>query len=79
LGSDRKGPSAVERENAPGMRRSIVASRIIRKGDVIHREDISFKRPATGLSPVYYDRIVGKKAAKEIAKDKILQEDMIEW
>jgi len=79
LGSDRKSPSAVERENAVGVRRSIVASRTIRKGAIIHTEDISFKRPATGLSPVYYDRIVGKKAAKEIAEDEILQEDMIEW
>jgi N-acetylneuraminate synthase/N,N'-diacetyllegionaminate synthase len=78
LGKDLKEPTAVEKENATGMRRSIVACRSIKKGEIINKEDITFKRPATGLPPTDYDRIIGRKAVREIAKDDILQEDMIQ-
>ena len=62
LGSALKQPTAVERDNAVDMRRSVVASRDIRKGEVIKEKDLTFKRPATGLSPVFYDSIIGKRA-----------------
>lgn len=79
LGSAQKEPAEVERENVIGMRRSIVASRDIRSGEMISEDNITFKRPATGLSPQFYDIIIGKKAAKDISSDELLQMDMIKW
>lgn len=79
LGKSQKEPTFTEKENAVGMRRSLVASRDISMGQVIQQKDIAFKRPATGLKPQFYDTIIGKKAAKNIAFDELLQMDMIEW
>lgn len=79
LGSTKKTPTEIEKENAVGMRRSIVASRNIRIGDTINDDSITFKRPATGLSPQFFDMILGKKAAKNISVDELLQMDMIQW
>lgn len=78
LGKAQKEPTQAERENIVGMRRSIVASRKIRKGEMIAEENITFKRPATGLSPEFFDMIIGKKATRDIASDELLQMDMIE-
>lgn len=79
LGSEKKEPTESEKENSVGMRRSIVASCDIHKGEAITADNITFKRPATGLSPQFYDIILGKKASRDILSDELLQMDMIEW
>ena len=79
LGNAKKEPTEIEKENSIGMRRSIVASRDIQKGEAITVDNITFKRPATGLSPQFYDKILGKKASRDMSYDELLQKDMIEW
>lgn len=79
LGKGYKEPTALEKENAINMRRSITASRDIRKDEIITEDKITFKRPATGLPPQFYDMIIGKKAARDILADELLQMDMIKW
>jgi len=54
-------------------RRSLVAKKDIKKGDIVKKEDLTFKRPAHGISPKFIDEIVGKKAAKDISEDTVLQ------
>lgn len=61
------------RKNA---RRSLVAKRDIKKGEVIRKEDLTFKRPAHGVSPRFIDEIVGKKAAENLPEDTVLQWNM---
>jgi N-acetylneuraminate synthase/N,N'-diacetyllegionaminate synthase len=72
LGNGRKMPSAAEAANAPAMRRSIVAQRRIAAGEVIAAEALTLKRPGTGLAPRDWDRIVGRKAPRDIAPDEPL-------
>ena len=79
LGSPVKKPSQRELDNIQGMRRSIVLNSPIKKGEIITKENISFKRPATGLSPKLIDTIIGKKAAQNIIEDVPLKESMILW
>ncbi len=79
LGNGRKEPSGAERANAAAMRRSITAARDIRRGEVITEGHLIFKRPATGLSPAFYDAVVGKRAARDIHADDVFEMDMIEW
>ena len=62
-----------ERRNA--FKRSIVAAREIKCGEVITVNDIDFKRPGTGIEPKYYSFIVGRKAVRDIPKDHILSRD----
>ena len=58
------------RQNA---RRSLVASRFIPKGNHIDIEDLTWKRPASGISPSQIDNVIGKQAAIDILEDTILQ------
>jgi len=51
------------------MRRSIVASKDIKSGTIIKKEDLAFKRPGSGLKPSNYEKVVGKVAKRDIYKD----------
>ncbi len=62
------------RKNA---RRSLVAKRFIPKGKIIEKDDLTFKRPASGISPKFIDEVVGGKALRDISEDEILKWDMI--
>lgn len=62
-----------ERENIIAARRSIVARRPIQKGEIITEEDITAKRPATGLSPMLWDKVVGSKAIRDFAPDDLIE------
>jgi sialic acid synthase SpsE len=60
----------IARENA---RRSIVLSRNIMKGSEISEQDLTCKRPASGISPLHWDEILQKKALKNLNAEHILQ------
>ena len=60
----------LARRNA---RRSLVTKRFIPKGETIEIDDLTFKRPASGISPKFIDEVVGKKAVQNIVEDTVLQ------
>jgi len=62
---------APARNNA---RRSLVAKCDIKKGQIITENDLTFKRPAHGVSPKFMDEVVGKVAIVDINDD-----DVIKW
>ncbi len=74
----RQGPSNLDtldsqsssRQNA---RRSLVAVRDLKKGEIITLADLTFKRPASGVSPKFIDQVVGSIAASDIPQDTIIQ------
>lgn len=57
-------------------RRSLVAARHIPAGKVIEADDLTWKRPAHGISPKYLKEILGKKALMNIEEDMVLQFNM---
>jgi N-acetylneuraminate synthase len=59
-------------------RRSLVAARNIPAGSIINERDLTFKRPAHGISPRHYDEIMGMRARADIAEDSVLQWSMLE-
>ena len=65
----------ISRKNA---RRSIVANEIIKKGEIITKDKITYKRPGTGIPPFEIDNILGKKASKEILEDCIIEWEHID-
>lgn len=73
LGNGVKEVKDSERPNITAARRSIVASRPIAKGEVITEDDICAKRPANGLSPMLWDKVVGSKAIKDFQKDDLIE------
>ena len=70
LGHNRKEPSPTEIKNIPIVRRSLVAAKDIREGDVITAEMLTAKRPGTGVSPLKYWELLGTKAKKSYSKDQ---------
>ena len=59
-------------------RRSLVASMYIKKGQIITKDMLTFKRPASGVSPKYIDKIVGMTATNNIFEDTTIKWDMLQ-
>lgn len=72
LGSGVKKPSASELKNLLAVRKSIVASRPIKAGEILSEENITTKRPGTGASPMMWDNILGKTAARNFREDELI-------
>jgi len=72
MGSRIKKPSNSEKNNIPIIRKSIVAKTRIKKGDIFSENNLIVKRPGTGISPMKWDKIMGKKAKKNYKPDEII-------
>ncbi len=66
---------APARANA---RRSLVAARSIPEGKIIDGADLTWKRPASGISPKEIKVVIGKKASRNIEEDEVMKWDMIQ-
>lgn len=70
-------PEKVFSEEEEGVRRmarkSIVTTRKLSAGDIIRSEDIAFKRPGTGLSPMDRDRIIGLRVLHDLTENRVIQ------
>lgn len=73
-GSGVKEPTQSEMKNRPIARKSIVASKTIKKGEVFSKENITTKRPGTGISPMKWNNIIGKAANKNYKTDELIEE-----
>ena len=74
LGTRAKRPSSSELKNKTVVRKSIMAAREIRKGDTFTENNITVKRPGTGINPMRWDEIIGKIASKSYKKDELIDE-----
>jgi len=75
--SDTKQCTDSEKRARLYARRSVVSTVPIAIGNTFTKENIACKRPGTGISPKYFDLILGKKAIMDIPDDKILEESDI--
>lgn len=72
-GSGFKEPSASEMKNTDIARRSLVAKHAIKKGELFSEDNISAKRPGTGISPMLWDQVIGKKAERDFEEDDLIE------
>jgi len=72
LGSSIKKPSRSEKPNITMARKSIVASKSIKKGEIFTENNLTTKRPGTGISPMEWDSIIGKVAKRDYQIDDLL-------
>ena len=72
-GSGLKEVSPSEEKNKPIARKSIVAATKIAKGEVFTSENLTIKRPGTGISPMQWDEVIGKKAKKDFQEDDLIE------
>lgn len=75
LGSSEKIFSDKELEIKKAARKSIVTTRKLLAGEIIKREDICFKRPGFGFSPIQLDEIIGKTLFKNIESDRVIMKE----
>jgi N,N'-diacetyllegionaminate synthase len=73
MGDGIKRPSRSEIKNIVVARRSLVAARSIAAGEVFTEENLATKRPGTGLSPMRWDEVLGRRAARDFAADELIE------
>ena len=73
LGSQIKKPTAAELKTAKVARKSIVATQAIKRGETFSFKNVGIKRPGTGLSPVYYEKIIGRQSKRHIKIDSLIK------
>lgn len=73
LGDGIKRPTLSETRNCRVVRKSIVANREIRVGEYFSNENLTAKRPGTGISPMHWDEVVGRQARRDFALDELIE------
>jgi N-acetylneuraminate synthase len=74
LGTGEKKPSKSELKNIPFVRKSIVAKKTIKAGEFLTVDNITVKRPGLGISPIYWNDIIGHIATRNYNIDDIIVE-----
>ena len=73
IGDGEKTPSESEKKNIAVARKSIVAMRQIKKGEILTEENITTKRPGNGLSPMQWFEVLGTAAVRDFDVDEQIE------
>ena len=73
IGMGYKTVSASERKNKAVARKSIVAARDIKKGELFTEENLTVKRPGNGINPMRWPEIIGKRAVRDFNEDELIE------
>ncbi|HOM02482.1 MAG TPA: N-acetylneuraminate synthase [Acetivibrio sp.] len=73
LGDGIKRPSESEKKNICVARKSIVAKRNIKKGEIFTEENLTVKRPGNGISPMRWFEVLGKRAIRDFNEDELIE------
>lgn len=72
LGNGIKTCTASEQKNLGIVRKSIVACRAIQKGEFLTQDNITTKRPGTGISPMRWPQVLGTQAVRDFEADELI-------
>ena len=72
IGSPEKCVSDSERPNIEVARKSIVAARDIKEGELLTEDNITVKRPGGGISPMLWDSVIGTRACRDFPYDSLI-------
>ena len=72
IGNGIKKPSKSEIKNLSVIRKFIVAAEDIKRGSMFSEKNLTTKRSDTGISPIFWERIIGTKANKNYKKDQVI-------
>lgn len=73
-GDSEKRPTASEREISKMARKSLVYGNNLRAGTILQEGDIGVKRPGTGMSPLRYYQVLGRRVKRAVSRDELLSE-----
>ena len=72
-GDGTKHISDSERKNIAISRKSIVAARDIKKGELFTEENLTVKRPGTGISPMCLEEVIGTIAVRDFNEEELIE------
>lgn len=75
IGDGQKRPSVSEEPNKAVVRKSIVAARRIKKGEIFTEDNLTTKRPGNGISPMNWFEVLGKEAIRDFEEDELIKID----
>ncbi len=73
IGDGKKRPMPSEATNMIVARKSIIAKRPITRGEILTEENITTKRPGTGISPMKWNEVIGTKAIRDFSEDEMIE------
>ena len=73
MGTGEKTPSESELANIDVVRKSIIASKSIKAGEIFSEDNLTTKRPGTGISPMRWNEILGMRALRDFAEDELIE------
>lgn len=73
LGDGIKRLTQSEARNKPVGRKSLVASQTIKAGEVFTPHNITTKRPGTGISPMRWDKVIGRTSPRDFLPDELIE------
>lgn len=73
MGDGIKRPSPSEAKNKPIARKSLIAAKPIKTGERFTPENLTAKRPGTGISPMRWDEVMGRTATRDYAADELIE------
>lgn len=73
LGDGIKRLTSSEVRNKPVARKSLVANQVIKAGSVFSAQNITAKRPGTGISPMRWDDVIGCTARRDFVTDEMIE------
>lgn len=73
MGDGIKKPRKNEEEIRNIARRSLVATKNIKKGEGFTKKNVTAKRPATGICPSEWNKVIGRKAIRDFKVDELIE------
>lgn len=62
-----------EKGNIAVARKSIVAARDIKKGEIFSEDNLTVKRPGTGISPMRWEEVIGQVAKRDFSEEELIE------
>jgi len=72
-GDGLKRPSPSEKNNISIIRKSLVANCVIRAGEIFTSQNLTTKRPGSGISPMRWDEFIGRIATRDYQEDELIE------
>ncbi|AWI79962.1 N-acetylneuraminate synthase [Parazoarcus communis] len=73
MGDGVKRPGLRESQNIPVVRKSLVAVKQIHAGELFSAENVGVKRPGTGLNPMRWDEVIGRRSARDFSVNELIE------
>lgn len=73
MGDGVKSPSESEKANIVVVRKSIIAARNIKAGELFTEDNLTTKRPGTGINPMWWNEVLGTKAIRDFQEDELIE------